>query len=195
MWTCANCGTENEENFKFCWGCGRPRAQVEISPEPPPAEHEPVEKVREPPRRVEQIREVKEKPQADEHTDVSPVNTRVTARSKKIHTEDDDVLPMLARVAGVESGAPETDDDTSLERKVFTIALRLIGLFFLYLALIALPDLIVLVSTALRENREDISEMFTSNLIYPLARTLFHFIVGIYLIASGRILLWLLPGR
>src|SRR5688572_12730994 len=25
MWTCQNCENQSEENFKFCWSCGKPR--------------------------------------------------------------------------------------------------------------------------------------------------------------------------
>ena len=102
---------------------------------------------------------------------------------------------MLTRVAGVEKSEAYSDDDISLERKVFTIAVRLVGLFLLYQVFVALPDMFVFVSSALRENKDDISEMFTSSFVFPVARFLVYFFVGIYLIASGRILIWLLPRR
>ncbi|CAN5859830.1 hypothetical protein BH20ACI4_BH20ACI4_29870 [soil metagenome] len=183
MWICQDCGTENEDNFKFCWSCGQNKAQAETAPEPP--------------KPIEKIPEVKEKPpieDVDEMPIITRVNPRPKAQSQK-SDDDEDILPMFSRVTGVERNESLTDDDTSLEKKVFTIALRLIGLFFLYRFFAALPDMIVLVSSALRENREDISEMFTSSLLYPAARILIYFVVGIYLIASGRILIWLLPNR
>ena len=198
MWICKSCGTENEDNFKFCWSCGENRAKAEIPVEPPPkAKPKSVEKVPEPPKPVEKLPEVKEKPPIDD-IDMPPVITRVNPRPKahlQKSDDDEDILPMFSRVAGVEKDVPLTDDDTSLERKVFTIALRLIGLFLLYQVFIALPDMFVLVSSALRENKDDISEMFTRDLIFPIAGVLAYFIVGIYLIASGRILIWLLPNR
>ena len=198
MWICQNCGTENEDNFKFCWSCGENRAKAEVSPEPPPtAKPKQVEKIPEPPKSVEKTSEAKEKPPVDDD-DVSPVITRVNPRPKaqaQKFDDDDDVLPMLTRVAGVEKSESYSDDDISLERKVFTIAVRLVGLFLLYQVFIALPDMFVLVSSALRENKDDISEMFTRDLIFPVAGVLVYFVLGIYLIASGRILIWLLPTR
>ena len=62
-----NCGTENEDNFKFCWSCGENRAKAEIPAEPPPtAKPKPVEKIPEPPKPVEKTPEVKEKPPVDD---------------------------------------------------------------------------------------------------------------------------------
>ena len=125
-----------------------------------------------------------------------PVITRVNPRPKaqtQKSDDDEDILPMFSRVAGVEKDESLTDDNSSLEKTVFTIALRLIGLFFLYRFFVALPELITLVSSAMRENSDDISEMFTSSLLYSVAGILIYFVVGIYLIASGRILIWLLP--
>ncbi len=198
MWFCQNCGTENEDNFKFCWSCGENRAKAEVSPEPPPtAKPKTVEKIPEPPKRIEKPPEVKEKPPVED-VDESPVKTRVNPRPKaqaQKFDDDDDVLPMLTRVAGVEKSENFSDDDISLERKVFTIAVRLVGLFLLYQVFVALPDMFVLVSSALRENKDDISEMFSSSFVFPVARFFVYFFVGIYLIASGRILIWLLPTR
>ena len=98
MWICQNCGTENEDNFKFCWSCGENRAKAEVSPEPPPtAKPKTVEKIPEPPKPVEKTPEVKEKPPVDDD-DVSPVITRVNPRPKtqmQKFDDDDDVLPML----------------------------------------------------------------------------------------------------
>jgi hypothetical protein len=196
MWLCRNCETKNEDNFKFCWGCGQSRAKAEISPEPPPMKTEPVKKIPEPPKPVEKIPEVKEKSPIDDNEDISPVITKITSKSRVQKVDDDeDILPMFSRVSGVEKNEPLTDNDTSLEKKVFTIALRLIGLFFLYRFFAALPELVTLVSSAMRENSEDISEMFTGTFLYSVAGILIYFVVGIYLIASGRILIRLLPDR
>jgi hypothetical protein len=197
MWICRNCGTENEDNFKFCWSCGQNKPKAEPVPEPPQKiKPKPVEKIPEPPKPVEKIPDVKEKPPIAGNEGVSPVikDSKPKPHVQKVD-DDEDILPMFSRVAGVEKTEPLRDDDTSLEKKVFTIALRLAGLFFLYRFFAALPDLIGLVSSALRENSEDISEMFTSGFIFPVAKILAYFIVGIYLIASGRILIRLLPDR
>lgn len=198
MWICQKCGTENEDHFKFCWSCGQTKAKAEVSPEPPPTvQIRTVEPMPEPPKPIQKASEVKENPPADD-IDLPPVTKRVNPKPKaqtQKSDDDEDILPMFSRVTGVEKNEPLTDDDISLEKKVFTIALRLIGLFFLYRFFVALPDLITLVSLALRENSNDISEMFTSSLIFPAGRILIYFVVGIYLIASGRILIWLLPNR
>ena len=198
MWICKSCGTENEDNFKFCWSCGQNKAKAEVSPEPPPtAKPKQVEKIPEPPKPVEKTPEVKEKPPV-EHVDESPVITRVNPKPKtqpQKFDDDEDVLPMLTRVAGVEKDEPLTDKDTSLEKTGFIIAVRVAGLFLLYKFFVALPELVALVSSAMRENSEDISEMFTGTFLYSAAGILIYFVVGIYLIASGRILIWLLPDR
>ena len=198
MWICKSCGTENEDNFRFCWSCGQNRAKAAIPVEPPPrVKPKQVEKIPESPKPVEKTPEVKEKPPVDD-IDAPPVITRVNPRPKpqvqKVD-DDEDVLPMLSRVAGVEKDEPLTDKDTSLEKTGFIIAVRVAGLFLLYKFFIALPELIALVSSAMRDNSEDISEMFTGGLLYSIAGILIYFVVGIYLIASGRILIWLLPNR
>ena len=198
MWICQNCGTENEDNFRFCWSCGENRAKAEIPVKSPPtAKPKPIEKIPEPPKPVEKTPEVKEKPPVDGN-DGSPAITRINPRPKaqmqKVD-DDEDILPMLARVAGVEKDKTLSDADTSLEKTGFIIAVRVAGLFLLYKFFIALPELIVLVSSAMRENSADISGMFTGTFLYSAAGILIYFVVGIYLIASGRILIWLLPNR
>lgn len=197
MWTCRNCGTENEDNFKFCWGCGQNKAQAETAPEPPqPVKPETVEKISEPPKPIEKIPEVKERPPVEDVNEpvITQVNPQPKAQIQK-SGDDEDILPMFSRVAGVEKKEAINDADTSLEKTGFTIAVRVAGLFLLYKFFIALPELIGLVSSAMRENSEDISEMFTGTFLYSVAGILIYFVVGIYLIASGRILIWLLPDR
>ncbi len=189
MWICRNCQTENEENFKFCWGCGQSRAKAEIIPEPPPKTE---------PRQVEKIPEIKEKPNIAAEDDFPAEITRTESRPKASvqQTDDDeDVLPMFSRVAGVEKDEPLNDADTSLEKTGFIIAVRVAGLFLLYRFFVALPELFALISSAIRENSEDVSRMFTGSFLYSAGGILIYFVVGIYLIASGRILIWLLPDR
>lgn len=111
-------------------------------------------------------------------------------------TDEPDILPMLARVSGIEHSRTESDNDVSLERKIFTIAVRLLGLFLIYQFLIAVPDLAVMIYSALfSETAEGAANLFAGAFVIPAAKALFYLIVGIYLIASGRIFLWLLPGR
>src|SRR5688572_3889205 len=33
MWICPKCQNENEENFRFCWGCGLTRLETKVEPE------------------------------------------------------------------------------------------------------------------------------------------------------------------
>lgn len=194
MWICRNCGTDNEDNFKFCWGCGQSRAKAEAVPEPPPVKPKPVEKVPDQPKTVKSIPEPIEKPPVikEEIPQIQPPTVSKPKPQFQKTNDDEEVLPMLARVAGVESGYSLNDDDVSLERKVFTIAVRLVGLFLLYQVFVALPDLIVLIKSSVG-NTENFSDALTSQLVIPVAKVLFYFIIGIYLIAGGRILLRLLP--
>ena len=178
MWICQRCGNENEENFRFCWGCGRARPEIKAEPEATIPLEPPKIETSKPP---EPIRReiVKDIPQPIEHRKID---------------ETEDVLPMLARVSGVEHKASLSDDDISLEGKIFTIAVRLVGLFLLYQVLVGIPDLAVRIYSALSgETGDGAANLFTPAFVIPTAKLLFYLIVGIYLIASGRILLWLLP--
>jgi hypothetical protein len=181
MWICPKCGNENDENFRFCWSCGLTRPEIKAEPEvkiPVKAPKIETPKPPEPPKReiVQNIPEPRKPLKLD---------------------DEDDVLPMFARVSGVEHKISQRDEDVSLERKIFTIAVRLLGLFLLYQFLIGFPDLAVMIYSALFSDTADNSAaiLFTSAFVIPAAKLLFYLIVGIYLIASGRILLWLLPGR
>jgi hypothetical protein len=190
MWICRHCKNESEENFKFCWSCGQSREKAELRPEPVPL-------AAANPKRAEKPVAVTAPPQTTVDERVETSRTQIPARKqlpvKKSETaEEEEVLPMLARVAGVEKRARLSGDDLSLEEKVFRIAVRLVGLFFIYQVLAALPDLAVLVTSALRSDRA-FSDALTADLIVPAGRILFYLIVGIYLIASGRILTRLVP--
>ena len=176
MWTCLNCQNENEENFKFCWNCGLTRPAQEI-PAAPPKKIETVKPIEPVKREI-----VEDKPKPPE-----------IHKTYSGDEDEDDVLPMLARVAGVEHKKDLRDEDISLERKVFTIAVRLVGLFLIYQVLVALPDLAVMVYSAM--SGDSAEELFTRTFIIPLSKLLFYLIAGIYLIASGEILIRLLPRR
>ena len=45
------------------------------------------------------------------------------------------------------------------------------------------------------KSAQETSDALTNDLIIGSVKIAFYFIVGIYLIASGRILIWLLPNR
>jgi hypothetical protein len=179
MWSCPKCGNENEENFRFCWGCGITRPEIKAKPEIKTPVEEPKIETPKPPEPIK--REiVRNNPEPEEF--------------RKIADDDEDVLPMLAHFSGTEHTPSQSDNEISLERKIFTIAVRLVGLFLLYQVLIGIPDLAVMIYSILSSDKSDAAEnLFTSAFIIPTIKLLFYLIVGIYLIASGRVLLWLLP--
>jgi hypothetical protein len=178
MWICPKCQNENEENFRFCWGCGLTRLETKVEPEINIPVESPRIETPEPPEPVKpEI--VKNNPEPKDYRKID---------------DDEDVLPMLARVSGTAHKTSESGEDILLERKIFTIAVRLVGLFLLYQVLVSIPDLAVMVYSALSsESADGVANLFTSTFVIPLVKLLFYLIVGIYLIASGRILLWLLP--
>ena len=183
MWSCEKCGNENEENFRFCWGCGLTRPEIKAQPE--------IKTPVEPPK-VETPKI--ETPKTDEPVKREIVRHHPEPEEFRKIDNDEDVLPMLAHFSGTEHQAAQSDDEISLERRIFTIAVRLVGLFLLYQVLIGIPDLAVMIYSILSSDKSDAAEnLFTSAFIIPTIKLLFYLIVGIYLIASGRILLWLLP--
>lgn len=178
MWICRNCGTENEDNFKFCWSCGQTREkskQVEIKKEVKEIPKKPEPKI-EPVREIKKLEEIK----PAEITNVEP--------RKTLQNEPE----LFATVLPYSAKSSADSNNSDWEIKVFRIAVRLVGLFLLYHVLVALPDLIVLAHSSVK-NTQNFSDALTDELIIPIAKTLFYFIVGIYLIASGKILLRLLP--
>lgn len=183
MWTCGNCGTENEEKFKFCWSCGHTRTQtkpVEIKqeikeiPKPSEPKRAPVREIR----KIEEVKKVEEIKPA-EVTKVEP--RRNPQNEPELFAT---VLPYSAKTS---------NDETDWEIKVFRIALRLSGLFLLYQVFIAIPDLAFMIRMV--KSAQETSDALTNDLIIGSVKIAFYFIVGIYLIASGRILIWLLPNR
>ena len=186
MWTCHNCLNENEENFRFCWSCGLTRPEIEA----PPEVKIPIDAPKIDP------------PKPPEHFEPPPLKREITRNEPEVKpkpriADEPDILPMLARVSGIEHSETLNDDDLSLERKIFTIAVRLLGLFLIYHVLVSIPDLAVVIYSALFSETADsaAANLFTGAFLIPAAKLLFYLIAGIYLIASGRILLWLLPGR
>lgn len=180
MWICPKCQNENEDNFKFCWSCGLTRQEIRAKPESKSPVTPPEIKSSKP-------------SESSERESVKRASEPVNHRPAE---DDEDVLPMFSRVSGVEHESTADDEDVSLERKIFIIAVRLVGLFFLYQVLVALPDLAVVIYTALSNAPPDAAaDLLTGSFVIPAAKLLFYLVVGIYLIASGRILLWLLPGR
>ena len=76
--------------------------------------------------------------------------------------------------------------------------MRLVGLYFIFQVIIALPDFVSTVYTFFFNQNfvfETISDFFATALFILTAKILFYLIVGIYLISSGRILLRFLPRR
>lgn len=190
MWICRNCETENEDNFKFCWSCGQTQEKskpVEIKQEILEIPKR-IEPKKEPVREVriveeERIEEIKE-PEEPKPVEIPRVEKRrVPQNEPELFAT---VLPYSARNS--------SSDDTDWEIKIFRIAVRLVGLFLFSYVLIALPDLVVSIYSATK-NTQNFSDALTSDSIIPTAKILFYFIVGIYLIASGRILIRLLPDR
>jgi hypothetical protein len=167
MWICRNCGTENEDNFKFWWSCGQTRErskpveikeQVKEIPKKPEPKREPIREIR----KVEEIK---------------PAEITKTEPRKNPQNEPEffaTVLPHSARNFN-------SNDETDWEIKVFRIAVRLVGLFLLYQVIVALPDLVVLIHSSVK-NTQNFSDALTSDLIISTAKTLFYFIVGVYLI-------------
>lgn len=144
-------------------------------------EKEPVREIRnaEEPKKLEEIKE----PEEPKPVEIPRIEKRKTSQNEPELFAT--VLPYSTKIS---------NDDTDWELKVFRIAVRLVGLFLVSYVLLALPDLIVSIYSAVK-NTQNFSDALTSDLIIPTAKILFYFIVGIYLIASGRILLGLLPDR
>lgn len=182
MWICENCGTENEIKFKFCWSCGRTRAEskpVEFKPEIKQVPKNPEPKT-EPVRAVGKTEEVRKIEEIKPANEIKPAeNSRVEKRRTSANEPElfATVLPYSAK---------PLSDETDWETKVFRVAVRLVGLFLLYQVLVALPDLIALVYSAVK-NSAELSGALTADLMIPIAKLLFYFVVGIYLISSRKV--------
>lgn len=178
MWICQNCGTENEENFKFCWSCGQTKVK-----NAPVKEFEPKKEFAKQAEPEKQF--VKETKPFEEIKLAEPVKPPKPVQEPELFST---VVPYSAK------SSSNLTDEFDWQREVFAIAVRLVGLFLLYQVLVAVPDLVTLIyTTASGANDTGNSEFLTSRFLVPVAKLLFYFIVGVYLIASGRILIWLLP--
>lgn len=190
MWICINCGTENENNFKFCWSCGRTREQsnpVEVRQvtKEIPTKTEPKKA---PIREIRSFEEIKPVEETKPVKEIETVETTKAEKRNSARSETEIFSSVLPYAAKSFSDANESD----WEIKVFRTAVRLVGLFLLYQVFASVPDFIILLYTSVKSSTE-FSGALTNVLIIPLAKILLYLIVGIYLIASGRILLWLLP--
>src|SRR5215207_4294835 len=107
MWTCRNCGTENEIKFKFCWSCGHTREQtkpVEVKQEMKPIPKQP-EPRREPVREVQKVEEVKKIEEIKRPEEHKPAEIPKVEKSKTPQTEPElfaSVLPYSAKVSSDE---------------------------------------------------------------------------------------------
>ena len=190
MWICRNCGTENEDNFKFCWSCGRTQEKskpVEIKQEILEIPKG-IEPKKEPVRAIGKIEESEKPEEIINPEEPKPIEPAKVEKRKSPYNEPE----LFATVLPYPAKNFSSNDETDWEIKVFRIAVRLVGLFLLYQFLIALPDMIVLIYSSVK-NTQNFSDALTSDLIIPAVKLLFYFIVGVYLIASGRIVIRLLP--
>ncbi|MEO6588291.1 MAG: hypothetical protein ABIP06_03090 [Pyrinomonadaceae bacterium] len=192
MWICRNCKTENEDNFRFCWSCGQ------TSEKSKPAETQNVieDMLKKPEFKKETIREIKSveeiKPKS-EHKPIEEIKlAEVTNVEKRNPPKTEAELFSTVLPSSKKSFA--SDDETNWEIKIFRIAVRLAGLFLVYQFIVALPDLMILINWEAKHDNE-FSDALVKEFVTPVAKNLFYLIVGIYLIASGRILLWLLPRQ
>ncbi len=91
-----------------------------------------------------------------------------------------------------------TDAETDWETVIFRTAVRLVGLYFIFLVLTSIPELAAgFYALLLGQNPEvaALSDFFSTSLFYFTLRILFYLVVGVYLIANGGILLWFFPRR
>lgn len=192
MWICRNCGTENEDNFKFCWSCGQTREKNKVAEIQKISEAVPVkpELKKEPAREIKSSEEIKSKIEPKPVEETKPAEITNVERRKTPNNETE----LFSTVLPHSKKSFASNDETDWEIKVFRIAVRLVGLFLIYQFIVALPDLVILISSAMKTN-ENFSDAMTSELLIPTAKLLFYLIVGIYLIAGGRILIRLLPNR
>lgn len=85
--------------------------------------------------------------------------------------------------------------NTDWQKEIFTIAVRLLGLYFLYLFIAAIPEIVSFVYASITADIEpdQFFLMFLLSIVTSLLKYFFYLFVGIYLISSGKILLRLLP--
>ena len=84
---------------------------------------------------------------------------------------------------------------TNWQKEIFTIAVRLLGLYFLYQFIAAIPEIANFVYLSFTANIEpdQFFLTFLLSIVTSLLKYFFYLFVGIYLIANGKILLRLLP--
>lgn len=232
MWTCQNCENQSEENFKFCWSCGKPRGfESERARSINTAISFAKQSADEPKRNIPQVTAIEreENPRgeaakkADEQepeiTIIEPIKseperkTQPNAEKKEQKDEKKPKEPKEPEKIHVKIPQPElfstflpenergggrilTDSETDWETIIFTTAVRLVGLYFIFLVITAIPDFVSAVYTFFFNQNvliETISDFFATAMFFLTVKILFYLIVGIYLISSGRILLWFLP--
>ena len=227
MWTCKNCENQNEENFKFCWSCGKPKTfepetnekldtkisfskheaasekeipQVKsIEKSPPVREKEniplikPLEEFEEPEPERRKRKSVKVKSEikleAEKQISKEEEKPRVNVRQQELFST---FLPESER------GKVFTDSETDWESILFTTAVRIVGLYFIFLVLISIPTLVssvYLFISAPNAELASFTDIFANALFILIAKMLFYLILGVYLISSGRLILWFLPRK
>jgi hypothetical protein len=220
MWICNNCQNQNEENFKFCWSCGIPRSENrknirEITRETPLQKEIKSAKPEIP--KVERLEtEVKKvEKKVLENAEISPKETSVIKNEDEILTRDKAQKPIekentiqnksnikepeIFSTFSTKHKISEDADNNNVnwQKEIFTIAVRLIGLYFLFQVIFVLPDFLIFVYKFI-SNGSDFDGNISTYLLtsFPVwFKYLFYFILSIYLISSGRILLWLLPDK
>lgn len=219
MWTCQNCENQSEENFKFCWSCGKPRS---FKNEPTRGINTAISFAKqsedEPTRNIPQVTAIeKEEKQQNEPakvfeekepeiTIIEPIKPEPEKKEEKKEEKPKEPEKTHVKIPQPELFAtflPESergnlsnDTESDWETIIFTTAVRLVGLYFIFLVLTAIPDFVSAVYLFLFGQNPEItslSDFFATALFYLTAKILFYLIVGIYLISSGRILIRFLP--
>jgi hypothetical protein len=231
MWTCHNCENQNEENFNFCWSCGKPRtfkneAEHELDTDIPVSKpmdfdlESNISQVATPPK-VERPKKLERK--EPEMVVIKPIKhetAKIPVKKEEIKEEilhePENIPEKKVEIANesevIKHKIPEpelfstflpeserrnaTDSEANWENVGFTIAVRVVGLYFIFLILISIPHFISLAySFFLLENVQikGFGDLLAIPLFILTAKLLFYLVLGIYLISSGRLLIWLLP--
>lgn len=237
MWTCNNCENQNEENFKFCWSCGKPQTFVvdeELDTDIPvskPMEYElennvsPIIETKQtenakteipktvdrkkpamvviqpikhesPKIPVKKIEIKEEKPNEPEIKPETKMETAEETKKQKTTTREPELFSTF--LSESERGKVFTESETDWEIIIFTTVVRLIGLYFIFLVLTSIPTLVSAIYIFVSAPNMEIaglSDLFANALFILVAKILFYLILGIYLIASGRLILWFLPRK
>ncbi len=233
MWTCHNCENQNEENFNFCWSCGKPRTfksevELELNTDIPvskpmdlelennisqvvetkPIDNRPKKIERKEPEMVV-IKPIRHEPakipvkkeEVKEETLPEPEN--IPEKKVEIVKEPEEIKTKIPEPELFSTFLPEsqrknaTDTEANWENIGFTIAVRVLGLYFIFLILISIPHFISLAySFFILENVQikGFGDLLAIPLFILTAKLLFYLVLGIYLISSGRLVIWLLPS-